>query len=129
MPIVDIMRKILVKSGCKTFEAEVYDNRVADEFMERLPISVHFGKDATGYFSPMDEKLYGRAKKDRSFTAGDIAICNNTSLSVFVEQFAPKKHFVKVGHIANPEILDKIIEMNSGEVIFDFFDEKIPAIA
>lgn len=123
------MDKIIVKSGCKTFEAEIYKNEVAVEFLRKLPLTLKLEKDDREYFSPVVPQLYGKEKKHRHFTAGDIAVCNTASVSVFVNQATPKKHFVKVGHICNPEFLEYMIEMNNGFVTFDLLDEPLCASA
>ena len=119
------MMKIAVKTGCKYFEAEIYRNDASKKFLRMLPLSVKLEKDAPGYFSPIaeGERLTGRIRKHRNFTPGDIAICNGISVSIFVEQFTPKEHFIKVGHIRNPEILESMFEKNEGFVTFDFIDE------
>ncbi len=123
------MEQIAICVGEKTFTANIYESELSNSFLKELPLSLHLERDERDYFSPLKEKLFGRAEKASTVVRGDIAICNSISVSIFLETISTDSNFSKLGHVRNPDELIRAIRENKGNVTFKFLPVNLEAIA
>lgn len=112
------MKQICICAGEKTFLADIYDSSLAKSFMSQLPLTVKMERDEGDWFSPLFEKLLGKAEHASNVVKGDLAICNSISVSIFFEASQPGINYKRLGHVSNPDELKSALHECNGMVTF-----------
>ena len=123
------MRKILISIGDKSFFSDLYENEIAKSVSALFPLNLQLDKVEQEYFSPLAQKLFGKAKESTSIFPGDITVCNSISVGFYTGSPKDGLNTVTIGHISNIEGFTSALAENSNFVTIDFAPADMAAIA
>ena len=114
------MKKVNIKINGKTFNATLYNNIVADELFEKLPLNITMnelnGNEKYYYF---DNNFTANSQRVEKINTGDIMLYGDNCLVIFYDDFATSYSYTKIGYIDNPENLKDVVGNSSMEVIIE----------
>ena len=114
------MKKVNIKINGKTFTATLYNNIVADELFEKLPLNITMnelnGNEKYYYF---DNNFTANSQRVEKINTGDIMLYGDNCLVIFYDDFATSYSYTKIGYIDNPENLKDVVGNSSMEVIIE----------
>lgn len=114
------MKELIIEVGGQRFQASLYDNETAQEFMKRLPMTLNMeelhGNEKYYY---LDEGLPTNVESIGRIQTGDIMLFGSDCLVLFYDDFSTSYSYTRIGHIEDAEALADVLGNGSVEVVFE----------
>lgn len=111
--------RVVIKAGGQEFSAVFDENETAQAIVRQFPVTMNMkelnGNEKYCYLSenyPMDERMTGQIRK------GDLMLYGADCFVLFYDTFSTSYQYTPVGHIENPDGLEKALGKGTVEVSF-----------
>lgn len=112
-------RKMTVKVGDKSYMAVLYDNKTAEEFYSRLPMTLEMIElNGNEKYYNLDKSLPTNSSPAEHISKGDIKLFGDDCLVLFYEGFMSGYSYTDIGYIENTDGLEAVL--GSGNVTVSF---------
>lgn len=110
---------IQISVGGKTFNAVMYDNPAAREFINQLPMTLNMNElNGNEKYFYMDTKYSANSQNVDFINAGDLMLYGNNCIVLFYESFDTSYRYTPLGRIDNPNGLASALGTGSVNVTF-----------
>jgi hypothetical protein len=112
--------KLKITIGRATFSATLENNRTANAYKERLPLTLTMN-ELNNYEKYVDwsESLPSNASNPKTIQNGDLMLYGSNTLVLFYKTFATPYNYTKIGKIHNPEGLMEALGTGNSNVTFE----------
>ena len=110
---------IQISVGDKTFNAVMYYNPAAREFINQLPMTLNMNElNGNEKYFYMDTKYSANYQNVNFINAGDLMLYGNNCIVLFYESFDTSYRYTPLGHIDNPEGVASVLGTGNVNVTF-----------
>lgn len=115
----DMNVEIVAEIKDQIFDVIIYDNRAANEFLVKLPLSIEMN-DMNGNekYYYLDERLTEEAVLPKKVNKGDLMLFGSECLVLFYETFNTTYSYTPLGFIENTDKLAEVL--GNGSVVITF---------
>lgn len=114
------MQKLIINVGGQQFQATLYDNETAQEFMKRLPMTINMeelhGNEKYYY---LQEGLPTNVENIGRIQTGDIMLFGSDCLVLFYDDFSTSYSYTRIGHIEDEGVLADALGNGTIEVALE----------
>ena len=116
-------KQMTVTVSGKSFTAQLYDNKTADELYSRLPLTVEMKElNSNEKYYDLPESLTNDSKAAGKIKKGDIKLYRDNCIVLFYDSFSSSYSYTDIGYITDTEGLEDAL--GSGNVTVTFSSGK-----
>ena len=116
-------KQMTVTVSGKSFTAQLYDNKTADELYSRLPLTVEMKElNSNEKYYDLPESLTNDSKAAGKINKGDIKLYRDNCIVLFYDSFSSSYSYTDIGYITDTEGLEDAL--GSGNVTVTFSSGK-----
>ena len=116
-------KQMTVTVSGKSFTAQLYDNKTADELYSRLPLTAEMKElNSNEKYYDLPESLTNDSKAAGKINKGDIKLYRDNCIVLFYDSFSSSYSYTDIGYITDTEGLEDAL--GSGDVTVTFSSGK-----
>ncbi len=113
-------KRMTVTVGDRTFTAMLYDNKTAQEFYDRLPMTLEMSElNGNEKYYNLDNPLPTNSSVAGHISNGDIRLFGDDCIVLFYDSFTSGYSYTNIGYIEDTDGLEEALGSGSVTVTFE----------